>query len=93
MREFELSLKLKRILKKLLKKDKLRYEASLKKIDEICSSQDIEHYKNLSYDMKEFKRAHILSHFVLVFKFDKKTGKLRFEDLQHHDDIYRKHGN
>ena len=90
MREFELSLKLKRFLKKLVKKDKVRYEAAIKKINEICSKQDIEHYKNLSYDMKEFKRVHMLSHFVLIFKFDKKTGKVKFEDLQHHDDIYRK---
>ena len=90
MHEFELSIKLKRILKKLVKKDKLRYEATIKKIDEICSNQDIGHYKNLSYDLKEFKRVHVLSHFVLIFKFDKKTGKIKFEDLQHHDDIYRK---
>jgi len=90
MREFELSLKLKRILKKLVKKDKLRYEATIKKIDEICSNQDIEHYKSLSYDMKEFKRVHVLSHFVLIFKFDKKTDTVKFEDLQHHDDIYKK---
>ena len=73
MREFELSLKLKRILKKLVKKDKLRYEAAIKKINEICSNQDIGHYKNLSYDMKEFKRVHVLSHFVLIFKFEKKN--------------------
>ncbi len=90
MHEFEVSLKLKRILKKLAKKDKLRYEATLKKIEEICSSPDIEHYKNLSYVMKDFKRVHILSHFVLVFKFEKKKGKIKFEDLQHHDDIYRR---
>ncbi|MFH1239952.1 MAG: addiction module toxin RelE [Candidatus Diapherotrites archaeon] len=90
MHEFEISVKLKRILKKLIKKDKVRYEATLKKIDEISSGKDIEHYKNLSYDMKEFKRVHILSHFVLIFKFDKKTGKIKFEDLQHHDDIYKR---
>lgn len=90
MREFELSLKLKRILKKLAKKDKLRYEATLKKIEEICSGQDFEHYKNLSYDLKEFKRVHILSHFVLIFKFDKHARKVKFEDLQHHNTIYRR---
>ncbi len=90
MHEFEISVKLKRILKKLAKKDRLRYEAALKKIDEICSNQDVEHYKNLSYGLKEFKRVHILSHFVLIFKSDKKSGKIKFEDLQHHDDIYRR---
>ena len=90
MHEFEISSKLKRILKKLVKKDRLRYEATLKKIDEICQCRDIEHYKNLSYDLKEFKRVHIISHFVLIFKYNKKTGKIKFEDLQHHDDVYRK---
>ena len=90
MHEFEVSIKLKKILKKLVKKDRLRYEATLKKIDEICSNPDIGHYKNLSYNLKEFKRVHILSHFVLIFKFDKKTKKVKFEDLQHHNDIYKR---
>ncbi|MEK6973460.1 MAG: addiction module toxin RelE [archaeon] len=87
---FEISNKLQKILKKLSKKDKTRFEITLKKIDEICSSEDIEHYKNLSHDLKEFKRVHIDSHFVMIFKFDKKSQKIRFEDLQHHDDIYRR---
>ena len=90
MHEFEISLKLKQILKKLAKRDKSRYGAVLKKIEEICQSQFMEHYKNLSYDLKDFKRVHISSHFVLIFKFDKRNGKIRFEDLQHHDDIYRR---
>jgi len=87
---FEISEKLQQILKKLSKKDKTRFEITLKKIDEICSSEDIEHYKNLSYDLSEFKRVHIDSHFVMVFKFDKKNQKIIFDDLQHHDDIYRR---
>lgn len=90
MREFELSEKLQRVLEKLSKKDKIRLEITLKKIDEIRSSENIEHYKNLSYDLKEFKRVHIDSHFVLIFKFDKGTGKIKFEDLQHHDTIYKR---
>lgn len=88
MRKFEISSKLEKILKKISKKDKKRYEATLKKIDEIVSNQDIEHYKNLSHTMKEFKRVHIDSHFVLVFKFEKKI--IKFEDLQHHDTVYRR---
>ncbi|MFH1664312.1 MAG: addiction module toxin RelE [archaeon] len=90
MHEFELSEKLRRILKKLSKKDKTRLEITLKKMDEIRNSEEIEHYKNLSYDLKEFKRVHVDSHFVLIFKFDKKTWKIRFEDLQHHDTIYKR---
>ncbi|MFA4855124.1 MAG: addiction module toxin RelE [archaeon] len=90
MLDFEISEKLQRVFKKLRKKDKARLEIALKKIDEICSGQDIEHYKNLAYDLKEFKRVHIDSHFVLIFKFDKKAGKIKFEDLQHHDTIYKR---
>ena len=90
MHELEISIKLKKILKILAKRDKIRHDATLKKIHEICSSQNIEYYKNLSYDLKEFKRVHIDSHFVLIFKDDKKTEKIRFEDLQHHDKIYRR---
>ena len=90
MPDFEVSEKLERVLKKLSKKDKKRLEITLKKMDEICSSQDIEHYKNLAYDLKEFKRVHIDSHFVLIFRFDRGTGKIKFEDLQHHDTIYKR---
>ncbi len=77
-------------LRRHLKKDKVRYEATIKKIEEIISSGDPEHYKNLSYDMKEFKRVHIDSHFVLIFKVDKNKNVIRFEDMRHHDDIYRR---
>ena len=88
MYEWERSEKLKKILKKLFKKDRVRYEVTLKKINEAINSKDINHYKNLSYDMKEFKRVHIDSHFVLIFKLDKNKKKIKFEDLQHHDYIY-----
>ncbi len=57
MYNFERSYKLKKILSKLFKKDKVRYEATLKKVEELVKSDDLEHYKNLSYDMKEFKRV------------------------------------
>jgi len=88
MYTWERSEKLKKILKKLFKKDKVRYEATLRKINEIINSNNFDHYKNLSYDMKEFKRVHIDSHFVLIFKIDKDKKLIRFEDLQHHDYIY-----
>lgn len=88
MYNWERSEKLIKILKKLFKKDKARYEATLKKINEVVSNEELNHYKNLSYDMKEFKRVHIDSHFVLIFKVDEKNRLIRFEDLQHHDYIY-----
>ena len=76
MYKLERSEKLKKILKKLFKKDKVRYEATLKKIDEVINTNDPNHYKNLSYDMKTFKRVHIDSHFVLIFKVDENETDL-----------------
>ena len=87
MREFEIKPILEKKLIKLSKKDKNFYEAVMGKIQEITESADIEHYKNLRYDMKSSKRVHI-GHFVLVFSYDKSKDFLSFEDYDHHDNIY-----
>ncbi len=89
MYNFKVSEKLKEILTKLSKKDKNTHEAVMKKIDEIVNSDNIEHYKNLRYNMKDSKRVHI-GHFVLVFQFDKKNNSINFDDYDHHDKIYKK---
>lgn len=83
MREFDIKLELKKKLVKLFKKDKTRYEAVMKKIEEVVNSSDIEHYKNLRYDMKDSKRVHI-GHFVLVFNYDKSNDFISFEDYDRH---------
>lgn len=90
MYKFERSEKLKKILEKLFKRDRARYEATMNKIAEVINSRDTNRYKNLSYDLKEFKRVHIDSHFVLIFKVDEKNKLIKFEDLQHHDTIYER---
>jgi len=87
MREFEIKPLLNKKLIKLFKKDRQIYEQLFKKIKEIINSTDVEHYKNLCYDMKESKRVHI-GHFVLVFSFDKSMDRISFEDFDHHDNIY-----
>ena len=89
MYNFKLSKELERVLDKLIKKDKELYEQVLKKIDEVINSSDIEHYKNLKYDFKDRKRAHV-GHFVLTFTFDKQTNLILFQDFEHHDNIYRR---
>ncbi len=83
---FYISEKLEKILKKIFKKDKNRYKIVLNKINEVINSNP-HHYKNLRNNMKEFKRVHIDSHFILIFKV--KKNKIHFEDLQHHDYIYK----
>lgn len=88
MYNYEIKPHLKKVLVKISKKDKKIYEQILKKIGEVINSSDIEHYKNLRHDLKEFKRVHI-GHFVLIFKFDKSEGLISFEDFDHHDNIYK----
>lgn len=90
MYSHEIKPHLKKILEKLSKKDKSTYEQILKKIDEIIKSDSIDHYKNLTHDMKDCKRVHI-GHFVLVFSFNRVQNLVSFEDYDHHDNIYKKY--
>jgi len=90
MYNHEVKPNLKRILDKLYKKDKKQYVAILNKIGQVINSEDVEHYKNLRYDLSEFKGVHVASSFVLVFRYDKKKNKIPFEDCNHYDRIYSK---
>ena len=87
MYNYEIEPSLQKILNKLSRKDRQLYEQVLKKVEEVINSFDAEHYKNLRYDMKDRKRAHI-GHFVLVFKFIKQENKMIFVDFDHYDNIY-----
>ena len=88
MYNFDVSNNLEKILNKLSKKDKNLYNQILKKIDEVIHSKDIEHYKNLRYNMKDSKRVHI-GHFILVFQYKKDKNLIIFDDFDHHDNIYK----
>lgn len=89
MHGWKLSEELERKLSKLSRKNKLLYDQILRKINDIIRSGDIEHYKNLRYNMKDSKRVHIGS-FVLVFQYDKRKNMINFDDFDHHDKIYKK---
>ncbi|MFH0752908.1 MAG: type II toxin-antitoxin system RelE/ParE family toxin [archaeon] len=86
MRDFEFSDPLKKILNKLYKKDRAKYEAIIKKVEDITSSLDLDHYKNLRYNLKDSKRVHI-GHFVLIFRVVE--NKVYFDDFDHHNNIYK----
>lgn len=90
MRQFEIKPDLQKILDKLFKKDRVAYEAIMKKIEEILTTDDVEHYKNLRYDLKGEKRVHVMSHFVLVFSYDKANDFISFLDYDHHDNVYKR---
>jgi YafQ family addiction module toxin component len=85
---FDVSENLEKILNKLSKKDKDQYDQILKKIDEVIHSEDVEHYKNLRYNMQDSKRVHI-GHFVLIFQYKKEENLILFDDFNHHDNIYK----
>lgn len=89
MYNYEVMPNLQKILNKLFKKDKASYEQVMNKIEEIINSSDVEHYKNLRYDLSDKKRVQI-GHFVLVFSFIKSENKIKFLDFDHHDVIYKK---
>ena len=88
MPNYEIIPALQKKLNKLSKKDLALYEQVLKKIEEIITIPDIDHYKNLSYSQKDEKRVHI-GHFVLVFTHILAENKIKFLDFDHHDNIYR----
>jgi len=92
MFNFNLTDELKSIIEKLAKKDKKRVEIINKKIKQVINSDliSIEHYKNLRYDLKDFKGVHIDSSFVLVFRVDIPNNFVLFVDFDHHDRIYKK---
>ena len=85
--KYTTSKNLDRILRKLQKKDKQLYENLMNKMNEVMNNSDIEHYKNLRHDLKEYKRVHVGS-FVLIFKYDKEKNLIYFNDFDHHDEIY-----
>ena len=88
MREFSIEENLKKTLKRLFKKDKVMHDALMNKIEEILNCRDVNHYKNLRKPLHDFKRVHIKSSFVLIFKFIESENRIIFYDLDHHDNIY-----
>jgi YafQ family addiction module toxin component len=89
MREFSIEEDLRRNLSKISKKDKIFYNAIMKKIEEILTCEDVNHYKNLKKPLQDFKRVHVKSSFVLTFKYIESEDKVIFYRLKHHDDIYK----
>ncbi len=60
----------------------------LNKIDEILATKDLDHYKNLKYELKKYKRVHVNNSYVVLFFGD--DGFVYFVDYAHHDLIYEK---
>ena len=89
MHNSKISKELQRKLTKLCTKNKSLYEQVLSTLSEVLNSGDVEHCKNLRYDLKDSKRVHV-GHFVLIFQYDQKSNTVNFDDFDHHDKIYNK---
>ena len=76
--------KLKRVLKKLEKKDRQALRQIEEQINKILNNPETG--KPLRYDMKQLRRVHIGS-FVLVYKI--LGNEIRFLDFDHHDKVYK----
>lgn len=89
---YDLSDELREILRKLRMRDPKKVEIINKKIKQIVNADEstIDHFKNLRYDLKDFKRVHIDKHFVLTFHYDRTKKFIMFEDFDHHETIYGK---
>jgi len=90
MRKYYVEEKLRKKLSIVFKKDPKRYNILMKKIEEILTAENIDHYKNLRRPLQNFKRVHIDAHFVLVFKYEQNEDVIYFCDFDHHDNIYKK---
>ncbi|MBN2459621.1 addiction module toxin RelE [Candidatus Woesearchaeota archaeon] len=88
MRKFSIEDDMKAKLIKLSKRDKVTYEALMRKIDEILSCEDVNHYKNLKKPLQGLKRVHVKGPFVMTFKYLESNDKVVFYDFDHHDKIY-----
>ncbi len=84
MYEIDLSESLRKVLKKLYRKNRVLYKAVMKKMNEVVLNP--EHYKNLRYDMSDYKRVHVGKHFVLFFTVE--ANVVKFNSLLHHDKAY-----
>ena len=88
MREFSIEDNLNKKLNKLSKKNNVMYSSVMKKFEEILTCEGVNHYKNLKKPLQDFKRVHIRSSFVLIFKYIESDDKVIFFDVDHHDTIY-----
>ena len=87
MNEYEIHPLLDKKLNKISKKDPQQFKKILTKIEEIINNKNINHYKNLKKPLQKYKRVHIHSSFVLLFRVEK--NKIIFTDYEHHDNVYK----
>lgn len=71
--------------RKVKTKDAARFEQVVKKLQEIGEKPEIG--KPLHRPLQGRWRVHI-GHYILIYKFEKKTGLITLEKFAHHDEAY-----
>jgi YafQ family addiction module toxin component len=90
MYSYEIRASLEKEFFKLAKKKPQQLATIGKKIKEISSCENVDHYKNLKSPLQHLKRVHIDNKtFVLVFSVNEKNKHIIFEEFNHHDKIYK----
>ncbi|MFZ2071235.1 MAG: type II toxin-antitoxin system RelE/ParE family toxin [Halobacteriota archaeon] len=86
MYEYEIKDRLSKKLRKAAKKDRVLYEAIMKKILQVAENP----YpgKPLHGKLTGKRRVHI-GHFVLIYGIDEKERRVIFLDFTHHDEAYK----
>lgn len=90
MMDYQILPSLRKILRKLSKKDPSLYKAIRNKVEEIINCSNIATYKNLKKPLQKYQRIHITGSFVLIFSYDKHNDKVTFADFDHIDRVYKK---
>jgi YafQ family addiction module toxin component len=91
MFEYDITEEFEKIICKIVKKNPILAETIHRKIKEIISrdKDSITSYKNLKYDLKDFKRIHITGQVIMFFKVNINENKILFVTLKHRDDAYK----
>ena len=91
MFDFGMSEQFKDALSKLSRKDPVIARSINKKIKEIISrdSKTIHYYKNLTKDLKNFKRVHVTEWLVMLFEINLDKNEVFFQKIGHRDNIYK----
>ena len=76
----------KKVIKKLLKRDRFMLDAIYRKVAEIVENPY--HYKPLRAPKQGYRRVHIMGSFVLTYSIDEARKAVVLEDFDHHDNAY-----
>ena len=92
MFEFDFSDEFRKIFNKLSKKSPVIARAINRKVKEIISrdKESVMNYKNLKYNLKNIKRAHITEWLVITFEIRLNENFILFVNIASRDNVYKK---